>query len=275
MATVEFIKKRIEGKEKEIEKLEKKMERILKAEATNWEVNPYYYREDDKKWTQRYLDDAKAGLEEYKKQLEITMQKDASRNVTVIVEFLEEWKKRVTERYMTGLAIYFKEYEKVQKLGREYWDAPYGDQQRKEKEQRYEEARDIFYEKCRGKYEKQYFINRWGRQDYHEVKVRDGEYEWLKPYCEYDKEEAHRRLQKDIEEEAKRKYDFIIERTNRIVGQITDASGLYIADNGELNGIIIGTNGKARVETITAGGYHIQCLHFRVLIHRVKERRGE
>ena len=53
MATVEFIQKRIEGKEKEISKLEKKLERILKAESTNWEVNPYYYRESDKRWTER------------------------------------------------------------------------------------------------------------------------------------------------------------------------------------------------------------------------------
>lgn len=272
MATLEFIQKRIEGKEKEIEKLEKKMERILKAEATNWEVNPYYYHEDDKKWTQKYIDRANEELEEYKKQLEVAKQKEASRNVTVILEFLENWKMRVIARYTAGLEIYFKESDEVHKLGREYWDAPYGDPQRKEKEQAYETARDIFYEKCRGKYEKQYFINRWGRQDYHEVKVRDGEYEWLKPYCEYNEEEAYKRLQKDVEEEAKRKYDFIIERTNKIVGQITDASGLYIANNEELNGIIIGTNGKARVETITAGGWNIQVAHFRVLIHRVKEK---
>ena len=49
MASIEFITKRIEGKQAEIAKLEKKIARIEKAKATGLEVNPYYYREDDLK----------------------------------------------------------------------------------------------------------------------------------------------------------------------------------------------------------------------------------
>lgn len=275
MATLEFIQKRIDGKEKEIEKLEKKMERILKAESTNWEVNPYFYNENDKKWTQKYIDDAKASLEDYKNQLEVIKQKDASRNVPAILEFLNLWKNRVVDHYTRGLKVYFDEYNEVRRLGKEYWDIQYNynDPTRKEKEQVYETARDIFYGKCHGYYERKYFTNRWGKQDYKDVKVKDGEYEWLRPYNNYEENEAYARLQKDVDEEAKRKYDFIIERTNRVVGQITDASGLYISDNFELNGIIIGTNGKARVETITAGGWNIQCEHFRTLIHPIREKK--
>lgn len=40
MATVEFLQKRVAGKEKGI----KTLERIKKAEASNWEKNPYHYR---------------------------------------------------------------------------------------------------------------------------------------------------------------------------------------------------------------------------------------
>lgn len=63
-------------------------------------------------------------------------------------------------------------------------------------------------------------------------------------------------------------YKRIIEK----VGNITDAHGLRIGDNGEINGFIIGDKGKATIDTITAGGYNIQCLHFRVLVNKIKEK---
>ena len=82
-------------------------------------------------------------------------------------------------------------------------------------------------------------------------------------------EAAMQQLEKDLNEEANRKYDFIIERTNAIVGEITDASGLSIGSKQDLNGFIVGTRGTAKVQTIGAGGYNIQCFHFRTLINAV------
>ena len=75
------------------------------------------------------------------------------------------------------------------------------------------------------------------------------------------------KLEKDLDEEANRKYDFIIERTNAIVGEITDASDLEVGAKQDLNGYITGTRGRAKVQTIGAGGYNIQCFHFRTLIN--------
>lgn len=99
--------------------------------------------------------------------------------------------------------------------------------------------------------------------------MREGEYEYLKPYNrERTIEDAMSKLAKDLIEEANRKYDFIIERTNAIVGEITDASGLTVGSKDDLNGYIIGTRGVAKVQTIGAGGYNIQCFHFRTLIHK-------
>ena len=51
---------------------------------------------------------------------------------------------------------------------------------------------------------------------------------------------------------------------------ITDAAALYIGPEGDINGIIVGTEGKAKIQTIGAGGYNIQCFHFRTLIHEIK-----
>ena len=54
------------------------------------------------------------------------------------------------------------------------------------------------------------------------------------------------------------------------VGTITDTAALYIGPEGDINGIIVGTEGKAKIQTIGAGGYNIQCFHFRTLIHEIK-----
>lgn len=86
------------------------------------------------------------------------------------------------------------------------------------------------------------------------------------------RDEAEREawLEKEMEAEKRAKLLDLIARINKVVGTITDASGLYIGNNGEINGIILGTEGKAKVETIGAGGYNIQCFHFRTLIHEFK-----
>jgi hypothetical protein len=269
MASVEFITKRIEGAEKKLDKLNKKLERINKAKATNWTVNPYYYHESDLKYTIRDIEEAQKALDKYKAQLVAETEKANSRNVPAIVEFLNGWKIRMTSAFTEGLIEYFEEkqmvHELYNKIGHYYYKASTPE------EIAYEEARKAFRQKCHGYYKKKEFINRWGNPDSTEVKVRDGEYEWLRPYCnESTMEEALNKLEKDLTQEWNRKYDFIIVRTNEIVGTITDATNLKVGAKGDLNGYIIGTKGTAKVQTIGAGGYNIQCFHFRTLINPMK-----
>ena len=77
-------------------------------------------------------------------------------------------------------------------------------------------------------------------------------------------------LNKTIAKEKEDKYFDLVRRVSELVGEIKDASNLSIGNQrGELNGIIIGENGKVRVETISAGGYNIQRFHYRVLLHKV------
>lgn len=267
MASIEFITKRIEGAEKKLDKLNKKLARIRKVEAQNWEdPNPYFYNRNDLKWTLRDIEEAEKALAGYREQLVAETEKANSRNVPVIVEFLDSWKLRVQSYYLNGLQEYYLEKEYVgelyNKIGHYYYEA------RTPEEIAYETAKKAFRCKCIGYYETREFTNRWGKLDKKEVKVREGEYEWLKPYnAERTIEEALKKLEKDLTAEWNRKYDFIIERTNRIVGTITDATNLEIGAKHDLNGYIIGTKGTAKVQTIDAGGYNIQCYHFRTLIN--------
>lgn len=77
-------------------------------------------------------------------------------------------------------------------------------------------------------------------------------------------------LDRTMEEEKRAKLLDLIGRIMSTVGTITDASALYIGPEGDINGYIVGTEGKAKIQTIGAGGYNIQCFHFRTLIHEYK-----
>lgn len=245
MATREFIEKRIEGKEKEITKLEKKLERIKKAEASHWENNPHYYQESDLKWTAKYIEDAKADLKKYQDQLSLEEQKSNSRNIPAITEFLEKWYERSVEYFLEEHKLYLEALKVYRDKMGEYADWHNNGSWRLPKEERQA------VEKERRDYEKQ-FKSDWS----HVTQFDHGDLDW----------EAT--MKKDLKQEMIRKYDFIVERTCQIVGTITDATNLDIGLSGELNGYIIGTEGKASVNTIGAGGYNIQCFHFRTLINR-------
>ena len=100
----------------------------------------------------------------------------------------------------------------------------------------------------------------------YEVYIRKGQ---------IDEKRLNNILDKDIEA----KYKNLENKIKKVCGDIVDASDLHIAGNGMINGYIIGTEGRAYVETIVAGGYnqniivnskHGQIAHYRVLVKKVK-----
>lgn len=88
------------------------------------------------------------------------------------------------------------------------------------------------------------------------------------------------KLNKILAQEKQAKYEDLCNRISAVVGEIQDVSNLSIGNQrGELNGIVMGSKGSARVETIGAGGYNVgeivnvrqgQVFHYRVLVHKIK-----
>jgi len=245
MASIEYITKRIEGKQKEITKLEKKLARIVKAQESNWQNNPYYYTENDLKWTSKDLEAAKEALAKYQADLITETEKNNSRNVEAIIRFLNMWAERVFAMYEQSYQDFLLDKAEYLRMNHEYceWhnNGGWKDPNREEINRKYRE------------FDKTYHM-KWN---------------WIFPY-ETKNGLNKEKLLKELDQEKKAKYDDIIERTNKICGTIKDATGLRVGEKGELNGMVIGERGNARVETIGAGGYNIQCYHFRTLIHEVK-----
>lgn len=242
--TIETIKARIQGKEKALDKLRKKMERILAAQASGWTKNPYYYRESDIKSTQREIDAAQTALAKYKADLKTEIEKENNRNIKVLIDFLEKWKKDCIVYFKSERQKYIADYENYRKREHAYIQEWY---EHDLKDESFKAFQDDYF-----KYKKN-FIKKWK----HVTQFNHGSRSW------------EENLERDLEIEKNRKYHDIVDRTNKIVGQITDVSMLRINPKGNLDGIITGTRGKASVETIGAGGYNIQAFHFRTLIHEI------
>ena len=66
--------------------------------------------------------------------------------------------------------------------------------------------------------------------------------------------------------ERARKKIQLVSRIEKKAGTIVDSSTLFIGVDGNLNGVIQGDKERVSVHTIYAGGYNIQCLHFRILV---------
>ena len=96
---------------------------------------------------------------------------------------------------------------------------------------------------------------------------------WRKSFIEWAKQDETFKYNsvEQIEEIAaqeviNKKLDLVC-RIEAVAGKIVDAKYLEIGKNGSLNGRVIGEKKSVYVNTILAGGYNIQCLHYRVLVN--------
>lgn len=238
--------------------------------SDDWNKGPNFYELYS---AYRDLGDNKVTLKKYQDALAKIDNFNNMEKIKPLWDFLTEWENKAFNWYLVNAEKYFnlkKAYEKNwEENMQKYYDrftwsrkdgTPYTDKYRAEREFRevyYREINQLTISLVEFDYEHIYKDpnNRWS--DYETV---------LSSYT-VDKE----KLAKVLADEKVRKYEDLVHRITDVVGVIQDAKGLSIGDkSGEINGYVIGDQGKATVETISAGGYNIQCFHYRILVHKIK-----
>lgn len=197
------------------------------------------------------------------------LDEDNEEKVEVIWDFLTEWETKCIEWYKNNAERYFELSESFIDDSKQY-------------ELEYEERNvkpDSDDYLVRSKYDriKRAYLNAYKENYFNEIAtltkdITDIRYKYennsITGVISYTVDEN--KLNKIITQEKERKYKDLVKRVEAVVGTITNAENLTIGNqNGELNGYIEGTNGKCSVETISAGGYNIQCFHYRVIIHKI------
>ena len=246
--TIEEIKARIGKKEEEIAKLERLYEKYASEDAQEKSIIDRFLESGDRTEYREYLRshnrnyggdawskanslyDARVCLTKYQKQLESEVAKEATLNE--MPEVLKEFGTRLVTRWDNY----------------DLWK-----QDRIREESKSEPAWSD-----RANYRKWHWEMRekWGSNWY--------EFKYLSPA------EIHKQNVKDAETLVLN----LINRTVDIAGKITDCQYLCLEQDNLgysiINGIVIGEKGKARVESIGAGGYNIQRYHIRVLVKEIK-----
>lgn len=120
-------------------------------------------------------------------------------------------------------------------------------------------------------------VKSWVEQDILEREVmlqkrKDLPYKEFRQLYRYTEEEALNHTDEEFRKMEEREADMwlldLYNRVKAITGEVTDCSNIYWGGKC-LDGYIVGKNGRARVDTIEAGGYNIQRWHLRVLVHKM------
>jgi len=280
--TQEELKMKVINAESKVAKrsavLKKHHEQLVKMIAKGADEFDIHYKRDDIKSAERKLAEAQEILANWKAKLDERVSRDEYLEANapeILKTFLENWKQKAIEYYREK-RVRFMAYR--------------ADLRKQEREARLEALRTLpELERYREIYKDRELsdndlANLWPRKAVDAfLQERGLEYSQIqKKLANYGdhitfklleiRDDAKREawLEKAMEEEKRAKLLDLISRIHSVVGTITDATGLYESCNGEINGVIIGTEGRAKVETIGAGGYNIQCFHFRTLIHEYK-----
>lgn len=221
-----------------------------------WEACDVASKVSDIKGANKKVLEAERVLKNWQDKLEVESQKQQFLNnqaPQVILDFLAKWKENAFNWHVKRYADY-KEF--VKQLNEEVKQA----------------KESLGIEPHRVPSRAQQKVLKELELDYSSVEKRKANFAGavvLKMSQYYSEEERLAYLEKTLEKERVAKILDLIERITHVTGTITDATGLRISPQGNLNGIIVGEKSNAKVETIGAGGYNIQCFHYRTLVHEL------
>lgn len=225
--------------------------------ANYWDICQVEQKQDDIKGANRKLRDAEAILSNWQTKLNVEVEKErflSEQAPAVIIEFLARWKEEAREWFIKSHIRYM---ELIDLLKAEEEDA----------RERY------LKENPNGRA----YGDKWDKFMHGEKEVKRirGVMAMMgaavSVMATFRKEnERLAWLESTLEEDRKHKLFDLITRINDVTGTITDAKGLNVSEKGNLDGIVIGDKGKAKIQTVGAGGEYIQCFHYRTLVHPIK-----
>jgi hypothetical protein len=241
------------------------------------------WKQSDIKGATRKLQDAEKILENWKSKLNLEIEKERfleGNAPQVIKDFLEEWKELAYGWYVKRYDDYVEFCKQLnagaKKIKYDFIKATKKDEIKTYLENYKTETEEQAIEHCL-RYNRSTELNNLLKEvelDYDSMTKRKVNFAGatvLHMATIRNTEERLAWLNKDLEAEKKAKMLDLIYRINAVVGAINDATSLRITA-GNLNGYIIGETGKAEVNTIGAGGYNIQCFHYRTLVKPIKKK---
>ena len=265
----------VEKRKNVLAKHRAQLEKLIAKGADSYDIR---WKEDDIKGAVKKLEEAKRILAGWEEKLGSHISREAfieANAPQVIKDFLENWKASAIEYYTERRATYIQKYKEIRQQEREARMEALQTLPELERSRKLYEGREITDSTL---------ANLWPRKPVEEFLHSKGlDYRQIqKKLASYsdgitnrlleirDPDERIQWLEGTIEEEKQAKLEDLIGRINKVVGTITDAGSLWIGQKGEINGIIIGTEGKAKIETFGVAGYNIVCFHFRTTVHEYK-----
>lgn len=248
-----------------------------------WLLCDYDNKKDDIKGSQRKLEDAERILAGWNEKLDIEINKEKIIQDTVpqvIKDFLENWKTKAFDWYVKRYDAFLEFRNDLRTAERAAWlEAYYTLPEYAETRARRkaffgdEEPDNSTLINMNPRKPMEEFLKERGL-DYHTIQQRINNFgdQIIFKMLDYRDVDARLKyLDGALEEDKKRKLLVLVDSITNITGPITNAKYLYIS-GGDLNGVVLGEKGVGKIQTFSAGGYNIQCFHWRTRVDDVTEK---